>query len=148
MSFEEAKKRALRMLEKRDYGRDELVGKLTEKGEAPEDAEAAADRMVELGLINDERYAGLVARHYAQKGYGASRIKNELYKRRIPKDYWDEALSSLPDSGDTLCRLLQSKLRGADLSDRAAVKKATDAMSRRGYSWSEITSALERLREE
>ena len=70
---ESAKKRALRLLERRDYSRKELILKLTEKGEPLEDAEAVADRMMELGVINDERYSRMLVRHYASKGYGVLR---------------------------------------------------------------------------
>ena len=71
----------MRLLERRDYGRDELAAKLVEKGfEAPE-AAAAADRCVALGFINDENYAAMVARHYTTRGFGERRVLEEL--RRI-----------------------------------------------------------------
>ena len=73
-----AKEAAMRLLERRDYGRDELAAKLVEKGfEAPE-AAAAADRCVELGFINDENYAAMVARHYTARGFGERRVLEEL----------------------------------------------------------------------
>ena len=147
MPLEETRKRALRLLDKRDYERDELIAKLCEKGEAPEDAETAVDRLVELGLIDDARYAGLVVRHYAAKGFGRSRVKNELYRRKIPRELWDEALEQLPEADETIDRLLRAKLRG-DVNDKAALKKATDALQRRGFGWSEISSAVLRLRAE
>ncbi len=133
------------MLDKRDYGRDELIAKLVEKGETPEDAQAVADRLCEMHVIDDERYAGLVVRHYAAKGFGRSRIKNELFKRKIPRELWDTALLELPDTDETLDRLLRAKMRG-DVNDRAALKRATDALQRRGFGWSEISAAVERLR--
>lgn len=147
MPIEDTKKRALRMLDKRDYGRDELIAKLVEKGEPPEDARQVADRFCQLGVIDDARYAALVVRHCAGKGFGASRIKNELYRRRVPRELWDEALRELPEADDTLDRLLRAKLRG-DINDRDALRKATDALRRRGFGWSEISAAVERLRAE
>jgi SOS response regulatory protein OraA/RecX len=44
-------------------------------------------------------------------------------------------------------RLLESKLRGRDLSDRTQWDKAGNALFRRGYSWNEIRAAMERYRE-
>ncbi len=145
MPIEDTKKRALRMLDRRDYGRDELIEKLIEKGEPPEDAQAVADRFCQLHIIDDARYASLVVRHFAAKGFGRSRVKNELFKRRIPRELWDAALLELPETDETLDRLLRAKLRG-DIDDRAALKRATDALLRRGFGWSEISSAVERLR--
>ena len=141
---ESAKKRALRLLERRDYSRKELILKLTEKGEPLADAEAVADRMIELGVINDERYSRMLVRHYASKGYGACRIKQELYRHGIHTDLWEEAMEELPSQEEQLDRLFRSKLRTAN-PDKAELKKATDAMLRRGFSWSEISACRQRV---
>ena len=147
-STEAAKKRALWLLDKRDYSRHELMGKLTEKGYTDATAEAAVDRLVELGFVDDARYAPIVVRHYAAKGYGARRVQQELQRRGIPKELWDAALEEMPAQDDTVDQLLRSKLRGADPVDRAALKRATDALLRKGYGWDDISAAVERLREE
>jgi len=141
---ESAKKRALRLLERRDYSRKELILKLTEKGESEEDAIAVADRMVELGVISDERYSRMLVRHYATKGYGACRIKQELYRHGIHTDLWEEAMEEMPSQEEKLDQLFRSKLRSSD-PDRNEIKKATDAMLRRGFSWSEITACRQRV---
>ena len=141
---ESAKKRALRLLERRDYSRKELILKLTEKGEPPEDAEMVADRMVELGVIDDERYSQMLVRHYAAKGYGACRIKQELYRHGIHTDLWEEAMEQMPTQEETMDKLFRSKLR-SEHPDRAEIKKATDALLRRGFSWSEIMACKQRV---
>lgn len=141
---ESAKKRALRLLEMRDYSRKELILKLTQKGEPLEDAEAVADRMVELGVIDDERYSRMLVRHYAGKGYGACRIKQELYRHGIHTDLWEEAMEEMPSQEEQLDKLFRSKLRSSN-PDRAEIKKATDAMLRRGFSWSEISACKQRV---
>ena len=145
-AVEAAKKRALWLLDKRDYSRAELRRKLTEKNIPEDAADAALDRLTELGFVNDARYAPIVVRHYAAKGYGRTRIQQELYRRGIPKELWDAALSEMPEQDAALDRLLQSRLKGADMSDRVALKRATDALLRRGYSWDEVNAAIERLR--
>ena len=141
---EKTKARAIRMLDKRDYARQELINKLMEKGEAEADAEEVTDRFVELGIIDDERYSALLVRHYAAKGYGASRIKTELYRRGISKDLWDTALEEMPEQDDTIDRFLQVKLKGN--VEEKLIKRATDALLRRGFSWDEIKSALMRYK--
>jgi len=146
MSFDDAKKKAFRCLEKRDYGRDEMARKLREKGESEADSAAAADYLVELGLIDDKRYAAQVVRHYAAKGCGAGRIKGELARRSLPRELWDEALEELPASDETIDRLLRARLRGD--FDQKAVKRASDALLRRGFSWEEIRAALARAKAE
>ena len=144
---ESAKMRALRLLERRDYSRKELILKLTEKGEPLADAEAVADRMIELGVINDERYSKMLVRHYAGKGYGLCRIKQELYRHGIHTDLWEEAMEELPpppSQDEIIDKLLRSKLRSSE-PDQKEIKKATDALLRRGFSWSEISASKQRV---
>ena len=144
---ESAKKRALRLLERRDHSRKELILKLTEKGEPLEDAVAVADRMIELGVISDERYSRMLVRHYAAKGYGTCRIKQELYRHGIHTDLWEEAMEELPpppSQDEIIDKLLRSKLRSSE-PDQKEIKKATDALLRRGFSWSEISASKQRV---
>ena len=130
------------MLEKRDYSVKELTDRLLEKGEPPEAVHALTARLVELGVLDDARYAGLVTRHYAAKGYGKRRICDELYRRGIDRELWDAALDELPETDDTVDRLLGTKLRG-DISPEG-LQRAQGYLLRRGYSWDEIRAATER----
>ena len=142
-----AKERALAMLDRRDYSRAELLKKLLEKGEDETEAAAAVERLAELGFVDDARYAPIVVRHYAAKGYGPQRVRQELQRRGIPKELWDEAMEQMPQQDDTIDRLLRSKLK-SEAPDRAELKKAQDFLLRKGYGWDEIRSALERYNSE
>ncbi|MDR3278239.1 MAG: RecX family transcriptional regulator, partial [Oscillospiraceae bacterium] len=102
-----------------------------------------ADWLEKIGMLNDAEYARAVARHYASRGYGTRRIRDEFFKRKVARDMWDEALSELPEDGDGLLSLIESKLRG-EQPDRAAQKRVTDALIRRGFSWDEVKSAMRR----
>ncbi|MFR5969224.1 MAG: regulatory protein RecX [Oscillospiraceae bacterium] len=135
---ERAKARALRLLEKRDYSEAELAAKLVEKGDDPDSARAAAARMAELGFVNDENYAAMVVRHYAAKGYGRARIREELRRRKLPRELWDAALDELPEQSDTVERLLMQKLRGR-APEGAELRRACAALIRRGFSWEEVS---------
>ena len=144
---DEAKSRALKILEKRDVSRKMLIDKLTEKGISEADAEEVADWLTELRVIDDERYAGLVVRHYAAKGYGERRIKEELYHRGVPREYWESALEEMPEADDTLERFIRSRLRGAEPTQEN-LKKIINALLRRGHSWEDIHAAVEHVRAE
>lgn len=141
-----AKERALRMLGTRQMSRRELTNKLTQKGESPEAADAAAELMERVGAIDDGEYAGTIVRHYARRGYGIGRIKQELSRRGIAKELWEPALAEMPESDDTLDTLIETKLRGRE-PDKKELKKLTDMLLRRGFSWSEIKGALGRYDE-
>ena len=118
----------------------ESLLRLVEKGETPENAEACADWLCRMGLINDAEYAGSVVRHYAAKGYGSARIKQELRHHGVPREMWDEAMLQMPEQDAYLERFIRSRLH--EPGDRAQVKKVSDALFRRGYSWEQIKHAL------
>ena len=112
-----------------------------------ERAEGVADRLAGLGLLNDGEYARMVVRHYAAKGYGPRKIRDELYRRGVPREFWEDAMDERePDSGQ-IDKLARQKLRGAEPT-RENLKKVSDYLARRGYGWEEISSALDRIREE
>ncbi len=73
--------RAAAMLGRRALSRRDLVQKLTEKGSLPEDAMRAADRMEELGVLDDEAYAAAVVRQYSARGWGEKKLRDELFRR-------------------------------------------------------------------
>ena len=143
----ESRVKAARLASGRMLSRKELTDKLSRKGIDPDTAEETADWLESLGAVDDAAYAGVIARHYAASGYGPGRVRQELQKRGISRELWDDALSQLPDSADAIDRFLQKKLSGRT-PDRATLKKLSDALLRRGFSWSDTRPALNRLGEE
>ncbi len=139
------KDRAMRSISARAMSERELYDRLVEKGETERNAAAAVAWLLELHFLNDAAYAAGLVRRCANRGYGPKRVRDELYRHKVPKELWEDALAELPEQDDTLDRLLAQRLRGADRGDRAALKKATDALLRRGFGWTEIRYALERL---
>lgn len=147
------KEKALDLIAARPLSRKELVDKLTarprDREKEPlsdrETAEEIADWLEELGYLDDEQYAQTVARHYAAKGYGPAKIRDELYRRGVPRDCWDAALEELDGPEAAIDAFLEKKLRGADLSDPKTKKRASDALARRGYRWEDISAGLRRF---
>lgn len=142
-SLARCKERAMRIIGLRPLSQRELYERLVEKGESEVNAAETVAWLIGLHLLNDADYAAMVVRHNAAKGYGPRRIRDELYRHKVPKALWDEALRELPEQDDTIDRLLRGKLRG-DHPDRKEIKKATDALLRRGFSWEDIRAALAR----
>lgn len=139
-----ARERAIELISRRQLSRAELEKKLIDKGESEEDAAYCAAWLEERGLIDDARYAAAVARHYAAKCYGAGRLRAELSRRGIARELWDEAIDAAPPNEEKLDRLIAARLR--DANDRDEVRRLSQSLSRRGYSWDEIRDALERRR--
>lgn len=138
-----AKERAVRIISASTVSKRELEKRLIQKGEREEDAKQAVQWLDDLKLLDDAQAAQQIVRNGAAKGYGAARIRQMLFEKRIPKEYWEDALTLLPPQDDAIDSYLQRRFRGKQ-PDRAECKRATDALLRRGHSWSDIRRALER----
>ena len=140
MDYSAAMDRAAKLLNYSRMSCKELKEKLIRKGESEEAAEYCSERLEELGLLNDRQYALDVARHYSRKGYGEGKIKAELIRRGVPKEYFSEALDSVEDNSERIREFIIKKLK--DPSDRSELQKISAALARRGFSISEIKSAI------
>ena len=138
-----AKMRAVRIVAATNVSKKDLEQRLVQKGEKPEQAKAAVAWMSDLQLVDDRKTAEQVIHSCINKGYGIARAKQALYEKRIPKEYWEEALSDYPDQMDAILTFLQSRLDEA--SDPRAVRKAIDALIRRGHSYGQIRRGLDQL---
>lgn len=138
-----ARERAVRIISAAPVSRRELQSRLVRKGETEEHAQQAVQWLDELHLLDDAEVAAQIVRSGAAKGYGAARIRQMLYEKKIPRELWDDALSQLPPQGNAIDDFLRRRFRGAK-PDQKELKRATDALLRRGHSWCDIRSALER----
>ena len=136
------KEKAIELLTRKPQSRWELEHKLAEWEATQEEAAEICDRLEDLGFLNDQHYAARVVKHYCGKGYGARKVRDELYRRGISRELWDDALEQADDSGAAIDAFLEKKLKGSQ--DPKDLKKASDALARRGYTWSEISEGLRR----
>ena len=138
-----AKMRAVRIVSASSVSKKDLQQRLVRKGEDPEQARNAVEWMSDLNLLDDARVAEQVVSRCIAKGYGLTRAKQALYEKRVPKEYWEDALSDYPDQTERIEDFLRSRL-DAESSDKE-IKKAIDALLRRGHSYGTIRRALNEL---
>lgn len=138
-----AKMRAVRIVSATSVSKRDLESRLVRKGEDPEQAKEAVRWMSELDLLDDEKVARQVVDRCIAKGYGPARAKQALYEKKVPKQYWDDALADYPDMSDKIEAFLRSKL-GTEYDERD-LKRAIDALLRRGHSYGQIRQALKCL---
>ncbi len=141
-----AKMRAVRIVSASSVSKSDLERRLVQKGENKSDARQAVDWMTDMGLLDDEKTARQVVEHCIAKGYGLARAKQALYEKQIPKTYWDAALSDYPDQQDKILSFLRSRL--GESWDEKALRRAVDALLRRGHAYPQIRRALNVLSEE
>lgn len=136
----------LRLLSYHDQSKKELVGKLVRKGHKSEYALLAADRLEELGYIDDERYAQSLAESLLErKGMSVRGVKSALIQKGISREIADKVCESLDfDPILRIIDLLNGKY-SRSLSDEKGVKRTVAALQRLGYRWSDIHSALRRI---
>lgn len=137
------RERALELLSRKPQSRRELTRKLNEWGAGPEEADAVCDRMEELGYLDEAAYAARIVEVYSARGFGEKKLRDELYRRGVPREEWDEALARVEDATQAIDDFLQKKLTGWT-GDRKQLQKVTAALARRGFSWSDIRDALAR----
>ena len=138
-----AKMRAVRIVSASSVSKRDLEYRLVQKGEDPKQAKQAVEWMSDLNLLDDAKTAEQIVHRCIHKGYGLSRAKQALYEKRIPKEFWAEALAEYPDQTDKILEFLRTRLKNG--RDEREVRRATDALLRRGHSYQEIRRAMQQL---
>lgn len=86
--------RAMRLLARREHSRAELARKLAAHG-TDEEVGAALDRLSELGLLSDHRFAEAWLRSKASR-FGMPRLRRDLIQRGVDPDTIDDAIEAEP----------------------------------------------------
>ena len=142
-----AKEKALWLISYRDHTKKELQDKLRRTCDA-QSAEKAADRMEELGLVNDEQYAQRYARRLRlEKRLTRRAALFEMTRKGIDKQTAEEALGAVDvDYRDNIRALIEKKYRS--IGDEKTKRRAVAALQRLGYGWDDIRAVLEEYEEQ
>lgn len=138
-----ARMRAVRIVSASSVSKRDLEQRLIHKGEDPQQARQAVQWMADMDLLDDKKTARQIVDRCIHKGYGLARAKQALYEKRIPKEYWQEVLAEYPDQSERIADFLRARL-GNSWEERE-LRRATDALLRRGHSYSEIRQGLQLL---
>lgn len=138
-----AKMRAVRIVSAASVSKKDLQRRLVEKGESPQQAQEAVQWLSDMKLLDDGEVARQVVQSCIHKGYGLARAKQALYEKRIPKEHWEAALEGYPDQAEKILAYLKAKITSRE--DPREVKRAVDALLRRGHSYANIRSCLNAL---
>lgn len=151
LTIEEAKEKALNLLEFRAHSRRELFDKLR-RFTSDETADEVLRMLEEGGLIDDETYAFQYAHDAMElRFFGPERIKRELALRGIDGEtaeaaIWAAEKETCP-SEERLERLIEIKYKNM-LSDEKNCAKTVNALFRLGYGYGMIKEALYKIKEE
>lgn len=137
-----AKEKALWLISSRDHSKKELIDKIAKTSDK-ESARIAADRMEELGLVNDEKFARryleelLNIKHLSKRG-----AKYKLIQKGIDKDLIDEILEDTEVDPKENIRAVIEKKYFKNLSDEKVKRRCIAALQRMGYGYSDINSVI------
>ncbi|WP_344411913.1 regulatory protein RecX [Pseudonocardia ailaonensis] len=135
-----AKEICLRLLTDSARTKHELGARLRQRGVADEIAERVLERFDEVGLIDDEAFAGAWVRsRHRHRGLGRRAIAQELRRKGVAKEIADEALTEVDDESEAARarELVDRKLRTLTLGDavdrRKAAQRLVGMLARKGY---------------
>ena len=138
-----AKMRAVRIVAASNVSTSDLEQRLVRKGETSKQAREAVQWMEEMNLVDDRTTAEQIVQRCIRQGYGKARAKQALYEKQIPRELWADALADYPDQRDKITDFLRSRL--GDNWDERDLKRAIDALLRRGHKYADIRQGLNNL---
>jgi regulatory protein len=143
-----AKARALWYLDRMDYSEKALYDKLMLKGFDKKASSAVIAKLVELGLLDDRRYAERLCEKLLNSGNSKRAAIQKMRQKGLSYDLCKEILEKTEaDEGDTLSRLIERKYL-EKLSDKENYHKVYAALVRRGFSYSDVRNALKKYTED
>ena len=120
-----------------------LSRKLTQRGFSREVAERAAERLCEMGLLNEEHDLRREVEKCLHKLWGSKRIMSHLWNRGFASETMKQLPSLLEDVDFSAnCVSLIQKHYGGVPSDPDEQKRMIAGLSRYGYSLTEIKNAI------
>jgi regulatory protein len=145
---EAAFRTGLRVLELRPYARADLGRRLQRKGHPRAAVEVALERLLALGLLDDEAYARNYVQTRAARGRGPSRLTRDLLAMGVQRSFIDRALvAEWPEGSDrtSMPQALVSK-RAAQLGTlprQTKRRRLLAYLARRGFSGREVSALVE-----
>lgn len=138
--------KALAALRRRERTAAELHGWLLERGHREELADAAVAELVEIGELDDERFAFAYAADKRElAGWGAHRIAAALRERGIGAALAERAADEARE--DELERAVELiRRKGEDLEDERGCARSLAHLTRRGYEHDLAYEAVRRAR--
>ncbi|MBR3766693.1 MAG: regulatory protein RecX [Clostridia bacterium] len=132
----------MRMLSLRAHSEFELKQKLSMKF-SKEAAESAIERLKELSLIDDEKFALMLAEElYERKGYAPKRILLELKNRGISGNYAENAVNALDINKEIGIIKVIEKCGITENSTNKEKDRVIRRLLNMGYSYSDISKYI------
>ena len=131
----EIRRVAINHLSRRDYTKHELLVRLNQRFESPEEVEEVVENLSLEGLQSDGRFAESFIRYRIQKGFGPIRIRKELQERGVEEKLLSASLEVFEvDWEKNALEVLDKKFGKAICEDFQEIAKRARFMEHRGFS--------------
>ena len=153
LASEELFEYAVKCLGARAYSTGDLKSKLRMRAANPADADAAIDRLKDIGYLNDQRFAeDYAAARVENEGFGRMRVLNDLRARRVSGEMAEQAVEhALGDRSEAelidafIERRMHSVSTGGQIEDEKKLAAAYRKLRRAGFTSGPILAALKRI---
>lgn len=146
--YRRAKSRALWYLDRADRTEKGLYRKLCEAGFDKKVSSAVVARFVEVGLLDDRRFAENFAERCKDANISPRETVRKLYEKGIPYDMAKETVSETETDEETQIRALIEKKYARKLELENGAEKVYAALIRKGFSFSAVRNVLKKYSEE
>ncbi|WP_051701456.1 regulatory protein RecX [Mycetocola saprophilus] len=145
-TFDEAVELLVRRLARSALSRAEVIFEVERLGLENDGAEAVAERLDELGYLDDAVLAEQLKHSlYDRKGKSRQVVAREMAQRKIPNEVIQDALAEVADDDELSAATALAKKRVGQMSsidDAAAERRLTGFLARRGYPGSIVREAV------
>lgn len=146
--YTRARSRALWYLDRSDRTEKAMYRKLTEAGFDKRASAAVVARFVEVGLIDDRRFAERFAERCAESGISKREGIRKMLEKGVPRDAAEAAFSDIEIDEEAQIAELIEKKYARKLMQENGSRRVYAALARKGFSFAAIRSALKKYGEE
>ena len=146
--YRRAKSRAVWYLDRNDHTEKALYDKLVRAGFAKEACAKVIARYVEVGLLDDRRYAENYAERLMEANVSKREAVAKMLGKGVPYDLAKEVLEETDSDEQTQIKNLLDKKYRQKLTAEKGAQKVFAALVRKGFSYGAVREALKSYIEE
>ncbi|MFQ5912269.1 MAG: regulatory protein RecX [Nitrospinota bacterium] len=145
--FESAKADAYRLIARRTRTRNEIRGRLRQRGHREDVIEQTLADLADLGYLDDSAFAREWCRYRLEgRPLGVRGLRRELFEKGVPADIAEGAVKEVfenVDEAELAKRLAMQRVeKGLDVQNAKGIRQMRDFLLRRGFSINSVNEAL------
>lgn len=137
---------AVNLISKTPKTRWQIWEYLKNKGYLPKVCNISIQKLIEYRYIDDEQYAKMYVNTYAHK-YGKTKMKCMLASKGVSQNIITDVLEEMPSQDEAILGFARKYMKNLE-HNKQNYAKLCRFLAGKGFGWSEINSAVEKLKGE